>query len=85
MRALGLALLCAYCLHASAAGAKPAKGGADVTASPAPSSATSAQHGGGRRPYVDPRQAPPLDPQRKVVEQDCTKPLLPSGGNLKCK
>jgi hypothetical protein len=39
----------------------------------------------GRLLYVDPRHAPPLDPQRKVTEQDCSLPIDPKGGNLKCK
>ena len=29
--------------------------------------------------------APEMDPQRKVVEQDCTKPIDHSLGNLRCK
>ena len=28
---------------------------------------------------------PPLDPSRKVSEQDCTKPIDPALGNLRCK
>ena len=28
---------------------------------------------------------PEMDPQRKVVEQDCTKPIDMSLGNLRCK
>ena len=31
-------------------------------------------------PYV-----PPLDPDRKVSEQDCSRPLDTGGGNLKCR
>lgn len=27
----------------------------------------------------------PLDPTRKVSEQDCTKPIDPTLGNLRCK
>ena len=30
-------------------------------------------------------QPQPMDPQRKVVEQDCTKPIDPALGNLRCK
>jgi hypothetical protein len=41
--------------------------------------------GGGGRRYMDPRKAPPLDPSRKVKEQDCTKPVDLFSGNLKCK
>jgi hypothetical protein len=28
---------------------------------------------------------PPLDPSRKVSEQDCSMPVETGGGNLKCK
>jgi hypothetical protein len=40
--------------------------------------------GGGRR-STDPRKAPPLDESRKVTEQDCSKPVDPQAGNLRCK
>jgi len=41
--------------------------------------------GGGGRRYEDPLHAPPMDPKRKVNEQDCSKPVKLDGGNLKCK
>jgi hypothetical protein len=41
--------------------------------------------GGGGRAYMDPRKAPPLDPSRKVSEQDCSKPIDLTAGNLKCR
>jgi hypothetical protein len=28
---------------------------------------------------------PELDPSRKINEQDCTKPIVLDGGNLRCK
>ena len=28
---------------------------------------------------------PPMDPNRKITEQDCTKPIMFDGGNLRCK
>jgi hypothetical protein len=28
---------------------------------------------------------PPMDPNRKISEQDCTKPIVFDGGNLRCK
>lgn len=28
---------------------------------------------------------PALDPARSISEQDCTRPLEPSGGNLRCR
>jgi hypothetical protein len=31
------------------------------------------------------QNAPPAAPGRRVVEQDCSKPITLDGGNLKCK
>lgn len=31
------------------------------------------------------REAPPLDPQRRVSEQDCSKPVDYTLGNIRCK
>ena len=39
----------------------------------------------GRSTYREHRPAPPLEEKRKVSEQDCTKPIDPSSGNLRCK
>ena len=41
--------------------------------------------GGGGRRYEDPRRAPPMDPKRKIHEQDCTRPIDPGSGNLRCR
>ena len=30
-------------------------------------------------------QVPDLDPSRRVIEQDCTKPIEDSSANLKCR
>jgi hypothetical protein len=30
-------------------------------------------------------RVPPPDPNRKISEQDCTKPIVFDGGNLRCK
>ncbi len=30
-------------------------------------------------------QTPPMDPKRKIDEQDCSKPVPPEGGNLRCR
>jgi hypothetical protein len=40
-----------------------------------------------RGPYMggSTRQAPEMDPARRVSEQDCTKPLDYSLGNIRCK
>jgi hypothetical protein len=59
-------------------------GGGKFAAAPAPSSASNGfTRGGGQQP--DPRKAGPLDPKRKVNEQDCSKPVDLAAGNLKCK
>jgi hypothetical protein len=31
------------------------------------------------------RSIPPLDPSRRIVEQDCTKPIEDPSANLKCR
>ena len=88
MKAFALIVLFAYAAAASAASGKggaAGKGAADTTGAASVPAATSTHHGGGRAPYTDPRRAPPLDPRRKVTEQDCTKPVDWTLGNLKCK
>jgi hypothetical protein len=39
----------------------------------------------GRTTYRDSRSAPPLEEKRKVSEQDCSKPIDLTSGNLRCK
>jgi len=39
--------------------------------------------GGGMHGIYQP--APELDPRRKISEQNCTKPIVNDGGNLRCK
>jgi len=46
---------------------------------------THASRGGGMHERLDPRNAPPLASDRKVNEQDCSKPIDWSAGNVKCK
>jgi hypothetical protein len=46
---------------------------------------THGSHGGGTHARTDPRKAPPLATDRKVHEQDCSKPIDWSAGNVKCK
>jgi hypothetical protein len=100
MRALCI-LLCALAAGTAAAGGKSTNGGKSAPvmgAAPATTqSGGGGGHGGGgvvaigtaalagRTAYVDPRQVPPMDPQREVVEVDCTKPVDFTRGNLKCK
>lgn len=33
----------------------------------------------------EPPSAPPMDPSRKISEQDCTRPIDTGGGNLRCR
>jgi len=35
--------------------------------------------------FGSPRPPAPLDPKRKVIEQDCSKPLEDPTANLKCR
>lgn len=39
----------------------------------------------GRNPYSMTSNPAPMDPKRKISEQDCTKPIVFDGGNLRCK
>jgi hypothetical protein len=86
---IGLALACLGAGTASGGKSGNAKSAGDVTGSLSPSGGGGGHGGGsvgaGRSLVVDPRHAPPLDPQRKVSEQDCTKPVDDARGNLKCK
>lgn len=71
-------LLLAFSCCAEAAGGK-------FASAPAPSGASNGFTRGGSGQLQDPRKAAPLDPKRKVNEQDCSKPVDFSAGNLKCK
>ena len=84
---LALALMvCAFALL-GAGKAPSGKTGpmlSSAPASPTPSTGRGGGGGGGRQ-RIDPRNVPPLDPHREVSEQDCTKPVDLTRGNLKCK
>jgi len=81
------------CFLPSLAAAAPAavsggKTGAMLSSAPASNAASTScgrGGGGGGRERIDPRHVPPLDPERKVSEQDCTKPIDLTAGNLRCK
>lgn len=99
MKALVALLLAIYCALAAAGGkgATGAKSGPVMGAAPVSTqTGGGGGHGGGavtigaaafasRTTVIDPRHPPPMDPERKVVEQDCTKPVDFTTGNLKCK
>ena len=77
----------AVALVALGLGAAGAAGRGKVAAAPSVTHAASSVRIGGssNRMAQDPRTAPPLDPARRVNEQDCTKPVELSAGNLRCK
>lgn len=88
MFALGLA--CA----ASGAGkggssATTARSGETAAGRPPPSASSVPVGGSNRRAgggmYGAYAAAPKLDPKRKISEQDCTRPIVHDGGNLRCK
>jgi hypothetical protein len=101
MKRIALAVACAFILGSAAAaggkgGVKGGKTGAVLGAAPTTVPAqTASGHGGGSAVlgagvaagtvYANPRQVPPMDPARDVSEQDCTKPVDLTRGNLKCK
>ena len=61
------------------------RGGFAAGPAPASSGGPSVRGGGGGRARHDPRHAPAMDPTRRVSEQDCSKPVDLSAGNLRCK
>jgi hypothetical protein len=71
----------------AAKGGKPGSPPFGAAPTPPPASITVQGGGGtsGRTLYSDPRHPPPMDPKREVNEQDCTKPIDFSAGNLRCK
>jgi len=84
---LAAALLSVVPFAWAAKGGKGAAPPFGAAATPPPASITVQGGGGtsGRYLYPDPRHPPPMDPKREVTEQDCTKPIDLSAGNLRCK
>jgi len=85
---LGFLLLAPALAVGAPASGSGGKGRALLSSAAVATTASSTRHGGGsggRIREMDPRQAPPLDPARAVSEQDCTKPVDLTRGNLKCK
>jgi hypothetical protein len=82
-----LSLLPAFAIAAPASVSGGKTGAQLSSASTTTMQTTQTGHGGGtgRLQDYDPRQVPPLDPKREVTEQDCTKPVDLTKGNLKCK
>jgi len=101
MKRTALLVVCACVVASAAAaggkaGVKGARSGAVLSAAPSAAPAAAASGGGGSSVvlgtgvvagavYTAPRYVPPMDPKRDVTEQDCTKPVDLTRGNLKCK
>jgi hypothetical protein len=92
MRLLILSGILAVLLPSSAypaTGGKAAGSHASTQSSRAPASAGSAMRsgggGGGMARAPESRKVPPLAKGRKISEQDCSKPVDWTAGNLKCK
>ena len=66
-----------------------AAAGGKGTGGPSPAaqmqSKSAGSGGGGSSRYQDQRKTPPMDPKRKVNEQDCSRPIDLAAGNLKCQ
>jgi hypothetical protein len=85
MRAFALLILVLITGNPVFAAAGKGNGAPSIAAQMQSSRSGGGGGGGGRRSYMDPRKAPPLDPSRKVSEQDCSRPVDLFSGNLKCK
>ena len=84
---VGVALIAPCFAVGAPASVAGGKTGALLSSAPAPTMTSTGRGGGGGggRQRIDPRQVPPLDPDRGVSEQDCSKPVDLTRGNLKCK
>ena len=78
-------LLAASFIQVNAATGGKGSGGASPAAQVQAKSTGGGGGGGGGNRYQDPRKAPPMDPKRKVNEQDCSRPIDLAAGNLKCQ
>jgi hypothetical protein len=80
----------AVLFHSSAFPATGGKGAGSHTSaqsarSPVSGGGTTRGGGGGMARMAEQRKVPPLAEDRKINEQDCSKPVDWSAGNLKCK
>ena len=86
MRFLILCFFPAVALAAPASVSGGKTGGLLSSTSTSTHQTTQTGHGGGSgRLREELRNPPPLDPKREVSEQDCSKPVDLTKGNLKCK
>ena len=86
MKLLPLLLIPTVAIGAPASVSGGKAGGLLSSAPTSTSQTTQTGHGGGSsRQREELRNPPPLDPKREVNEQDCSKPVDLTKGNLKCK
>ena len=86
MRFLILCFFPAVVLAAPASVSRGKTGGSLSSASSSTHQTIQTGHGGGSgRLREELRNPPPLDPKREINEQDCSKPVDLTKGNLKCK
>ena len=83
-RILVFTFLALFVIHSKAATGSRGSGPPSI-ASQMQSKGMGGGGGGSSRRYQDPRKAPPMDPSRRINEQDCSKPIDLTAGNLKCK
>jgi len=80
---LALAVLVFLCATPDVQAAKQAAG--KFASAPSAAHSTAAPGRGSSQLYRDPRGAPQLAPDRRISEQDCSKPVDLLAGNLRCK
>jgi len=87
MKWLALILIPAVAIGAPASVSGGKSGGMLSSAPTSTSQTIQTGHGGGsgRLREEELRNPPPLDPKREITEQDCSKPVDLTKGNLKCK
>jgi len=87
MRLVLAAVLLALSWQAAAKSAAAGRGHVDANhaSAPATSPRSASSHGNSMRQEMRRGEVPPLDPSRRVIEHDCTKPFDPSAGNLRCR
>jgi hypothetical protein len=78
-----LVVLVVLCATPDVHAAKQA--GGKFASVPSAAHSTAAPGRGSSRLYSDPRGAPQLAPDRRINEQDCSKPVDLQAGNLRCK
>ena len=85
MRVLLSVLMFFPLIGIAASGGKGAGNRASTLAAAATVVVVGGSHGGGTGSRLDPRKVPPLASDRKINEQDCSKPIDWTAGNLKCR